>query len=172
MKFVPKVYWITGLSGAGKTTLATALVEKFRERNIATALIDGDVMRELMGEVTAYDRQARLALSKRYSAFCHYLVTQGINVVCSTISLFHETQAWNRKNIPHYCEIYLETTMQDLMQRDIKKIYDRAQKGELKNVVGIDIEAEYPVQPDLIFKSDAGLSVDACVKTILNQLSV
>jgi adenylylsulfate kinase len=168
----PRVYWITGLSGAGKTTLANALVAQFRVKNIATALIDGDVMRELMGEVTAYDRQTRFELSKRYSAFCHYLVSQGINVVCSTISLFHETQTWNRQHIPGYCEIYLETSMEDLLKRDFKKIYDRAQKGELKNVVGIDIVAEYPMKPDFIFKSEAGLSVDACVNQILNQLTV
>ena len=120
-KFGPKVYWITGLSGAGKTTLANALIDAFRRLNLVSVLVDGDVIRELYGDTESYDRATRLVLSKRYSQLCRYLLSQGVNVVCSTISLFHETQAWNRKNIPAYYEIFLDVSQPELMKRDYKK---------------------------------------------------
>jgi adenylylsulfate kinase-like enzyme len=169
LEIKPKVYWITGLSGSGKTTLANALVLAFRRLNVVSVLIDGDVMRELFPDGLSYDRDSRIQLSKRYSHLCAYLLSQGVNVVCSTISLFHETQQWNKENIPAYFEIFLDVSREELLKRDYKKIYDRAEKGELKNVVGVDIFPEYPKHPNLRIGSEEKLSVESCVDLILKN---
>ena len=80
------------------------------------------------------------------------LASQGTDVVCPTISLFHEVQLWNRQNIPGYREIYLRVPMEELRRRDAKGIYAAAARGDLRDVVGLDVPAELPEAPE----SDAG----------------
>lgn len=145
-----QLFWITGLSGSGKTTFAHVVVEKIESLGRKTVLIDGDVIREIFDNVEDYGREARLKTAYQYSKLAAFLVKNGVDVVCSTISLFHEVQEWNRKNIPNYVEIFVKVDGEKLLQRDSKKIYSRAKSGELKNVVGVDIVAEFPKNPDLV----------------------
>ncbi len=145
-----KCYWITGLSGAGKTTLA----DKVKAKIGAAVVLDGDVIRELLNTNFGHDRESRLQLAYTYSRFAKYLVESGVNVICSTISMFHEVQEWNRNNIPNYVEIFLDVDMTELERRDSKKIYSRARSGELKDVVGVDIKAEFPKKPDFRIKNN------------------
>jgi adenylylsulfate kinase-like enzyme len=156
------VYWITGLSGCGKTTLAEALRAKLTQ----AVLVDGDAVRELMG-LEGFDRESRLAVAYFNAKLCRFLAAQGLDVICSTISLFHEVQAWNRKYIPGYCEIFLDVPMEILEARDPKNIYKRARAGELHHVVGIHIPAEIPNKPEFTFTSDGSVNVDTMVQAIL-----
>lgn len=149
------LFWITGLSGSGKTTLANLLVKKLEEKNQKTILIDGDVIRDIFENSNDYRLVARLKTAYEYSKLAAFLIKQNINVVCSTISLFHEVQSWNRDNISNYIEIFLDVTPEELFKRDIKRIYSRALNGELKDVVGIDIKAEFPRKPEVILKNPA-----------------
>lgn len=144
------LFWITGLSGSGKTTFAKKLVEKLELKKEKTVLIDGDIIREIFDNESDYSKEARLKTAYHYSKLAAFLVKQNLNVVCSTISLFHEIQAWNRKNISNYIEIFVKVEMAELIKRDRKKIYSKALSGELKNVVGIDIKPEFPNNPNLI----------------------
>ncbi len=144
------LFWITGLSGSGKTTFAKKLVEKLELKKERTVLIDGDVIREIFDNESDYSKEARLKTAYHYSKLSKFLVKQNLNVVCSTISLFHEIQKWNRKNISNYIEIFVKVEMAELIKRDSKKIYSKALNGELKNVVGIDIKPEFPNNPNLI----------------------
>ena len=148
------VFWITGLSGAGKTTIGSILVKKLKEHNAPALLVDGDVIRSTLSEKRGYTREERLHLSKMYSKFCHMVAQQGIHVVCACVALFHEVQAWNRKNMARYLEIFVDVPLDDLIKRDTKNIYAEALKGKIKNVVGIDIEPEYPQNPDLVLSND------------------
>ena len=145
-----KCYWITGLSGAGKTTLA----DKVKAKIGHAVILDGDVIRELLKTDFGHDRESRLKLAYTYSRFAKFLVESGVNVICSTISMFHEVQDWNRNNIPNYVEIFLDVDMAELERRDSKKIYSRARAGELKDVVGVDIKAEFPKNPDFRIKNN------------------
>ena len=153
------VYWITGLSGAGKTTLGKALYNKMLQSNPNTVLLDGDDLRKIFDTVTDYSTQARKNLAMSYSRLCHMLSRQGINVIICTISMFHDVHKWNRKEIDGYVEIYLKTSLETLRQRDGKGLYAQQSKGTIKNLVGIDIQAEEPINPDLIVETDS-LSID------------
>src|SRR5688500_8175924 len=101
-----KVFWITGLSGAGKSSVAQLLARRLRERGQAVVHLDGDVIREVLGlEKTSYDREDRKRLAGIYGRLCRAMASQGIDVICATISMFHDVRRWNRKNIPGYREI-------------------------------------------------------------------
>lgn len=152
------VFWLTGLSGSGKTTLGAELTEHLRKHNHPVIFLDGDNLREVAGDIFGHDREQRLKASLLYSRLCHMIASQNIHVVCATISLFHETQNWNQKNITNYIEIFMDIPLPELIKRDSKKIYSRAEEGILKNVVGVDIQAEYPQDPSIIVKHQESVS--------------
>lgn len=143
------LFWITGLAGSGKTTLASSLYTELKSRHKKVILLDGDSLREIFQEETDYSREGRLKIAWRNARLCKFLVDQGITVVCATISLFHEIQDWNRRNIQGYCEIFLDTPMEVLIERDQKGLYSGSKGGHLKNVVGLDIPAEFPLKPHI-----------------------
>src|SRR5208282_543435 len=92
---------------------------------------------------------------------------QGSDVVCATISLFHEVQRWNRENIPGYREIYLRVPIDELRRRDSKGIYAGAERGDMRNVVGLDVPAEAPEAADLILDNYGALDAATAVDRIL-----
>lgn len=149
------LFWITGLSGSGKTTFAKLLLEKLNQSGKKSVLIDGDVIRNIFDNEADYSRNSRLKTAYQYSKLAKFLVDSELNVVCSTISLFHEVQDWNRKNIKNYLEIFLDVDLDELIKRDSKNIYSKALNKELKNVVGVDIKPEFPKNPDLVFKNSS-----------------
>ena len=147
-----KVIWITGLSGAGKSTLAHEVWERLRADGMHVALLDGDELREVFGSIEQksqnHGREGRLALSRKYSSMCRLLATQGLTVVISTISLFHEIHQWNRANLPGYFEVYLAVPIDELRRRDSKGIYMAYDLGELTDVAGLDLPVDEPKAPD------------------------
>ena len=103
----------------------------------------------------------------RNARLCRLLAEQGTDVVCATISLFHDVQRWNRENIPGYREIYLRVPIDELRRRDSKGIYARSQRGDARDVVGIDVPAEAPEAPDLMLDNYGELDVATAVDRIL-----
>ncbi|WP_113907287.1 adenylyl-sulfate kinase [Aliidiomarina celeris] len=162
---VGKCFWITGLSAAGKTTTSTLLANKIRNSGEKVVLLDGDKMRAVL-EANAYTKAERLALGYTYSRMCKMLVDQGIVVIIAVIGLFHELHVWNRNNINNYIEVFLDVPIKELERRDPKGIYKRARLGELKNVAGVDLEAEFPLNPDFHFKWTVGDSAEEFSKVL------
>lgn len=152
---VGRVIWITGLSGAGKTTLAKETVRRLKSGGHAAVLLDGDELREIFGAVAAssanHGREGRLALAFQYAHLCRLLASQGVTVVIATISLFKEIHAWNRENIPGYCEVFLKVPIEELQRRDPKNIYRRFRDGEISNVAGLDLPIDEPTSADFVF---------------------
>lgn len=162
-----RVFWITGLSGSGKTTLGQELCNRLRADGVQVTFLDGDQLRAVIAEDLGHSTSNRRDSAMRNARLCRMLAQQGANVVCATISLFHEVQRWNRANIPGYCEIYLHVPMEELQRRDTKGIYGRAERGDLTNVVGIDVPAETPEAPDLVLENYGELNVVTAVDRIL-----
>ena len=146
-----QVIWITGLSGAGKTTVAAALGQCLRERGSIPVLLDGDILRNLFKSTNeidkTYNREARIKLALKYAHLCKTLSSQGFTVIIATVSMFREVYAWNRANLPNYFEVYLKVPLDELRLRDPKKIYQRYDAGELKNVAGLDLCIDEPLEP-------------------------
>ena len=161
-----KCYWITGLSGAGKTTLSTLLVEDMRLKGSRVIYLDGDELRQVLAD-EAYAREDRIALGMRYSRLCKLLVSQGFDVVIAVIGLFKELQNWNRENIPNYFEVFIDTPMEELMNRDPKNIYKKYKAGKIKNVAGLDLDVDFPDNPNICIKWSKGRSIDSMYNELL-----
>ena len=147
------VVWIIGLSGAGKTTFANEVVAHVRRVQRNVVLLDGDVVREVFGNDLGHTMDDRRTNARRICQLGKFLDDQGINVVCAILSLFPETRSWNRENLKNYYEVFIDTPMQDLVQRDSKGIYRRFNSGEISDVAGMDIEFPRPDNADLIINN-------------------
>ena len=99
------VYWLTGLSGAGKTTIGEHFFQMLRKQKENVIFLDGDVLREVFGNDLGYSKQDRFQCAMRYSRLCKLLSEQGQDVVLCTISMFRKVRDWNRQNINKYKEI-------------------------------------------------------------------
>ena len=162
-----KVYWITGLSGAGKTTIGTRLFERLREAKPNVFRLDGDVGRWAYNDKVGYSREERLDGAYRNARVCKMIADQGIDVVCCTISMYDEVRAWNRENMENYKEVYLEVPLEVLIKRDQKGHYTSVRKGAVKDGVGMDLKLEFPKHPDVRVTNDGTLTPDEVVAKIL-----
>jgi cytidine diphosphoramidate kinase len=147
------IFWIIGLAGAGKTTIAKALYTDLKAKNHSTVLLDGDAIREIMGGDLGFTLEDRRKNGWRICRMCKYLDDQGINVVCATLSQFHEQQAWNREHLSDYYEVFVDVAMEVLIRRDQKGLYSGALAGKITNVVGMDMPFPPPEFPDLTLKN-------------------
>jgi adenylylsulfate kinase len=148
------VVWITGLPGAGKTTLAAEVARVLRGRSAAVVRLDGDVFREVMGNDLGYSREDRLRNAWRVARMCKLLSDQGLDVVCATVSLFREIHEWNRASFARYVEVYLRVSRETLIARNQKGLIRKALAGELGELVGVDQDFDEPVAPDLVIAND------------------
>jgi adenylylsulfate kinase-like enzyme/phosphohistidine swiveling domain-containing protein len=164
-----RVFWITGLSGAGKTTVGMELWRRLRAAGHAVVFLDGDVMRAVIGEELGHTLAHRRQAAMRNARLCQLLASQGQDVVCATISLFHEVQRWNRANIPGYREIYLQVPMEELRRRDFKGVYASASRADAPNVMGLDLQPEVPESPDLILENHGALDSAGAVERIWGE---
>lgn len=163
------VYWITGLSGAGKTTIGKMFYEKLKESYPNTVFLDGDIMRKVFGDDLGYSKEDRRKCAMRYSRLCAMLQEQGMNVICCTISMFDSVRDWNRENICNYKEIYVKVSMDTLIARDQKGLYSGRTEEKQKELVGVHMEIEEPKYPDLILENEGEISPEEQVKAIFRN---
>jgi len=142
------------LPGSGKTTIAKKIHNKIKKKYGPTIEISGDELRTNF-VLNKYDINSRKEYAKFYSYFCKLLIEKEINVLISTVSLFHSVQAWNRKNINGYFEIFIKSNVENIIKLNKKKIYKNK-----KNIVGVNINAEFPKKPDLKIENNFDKSID------------
>lgn len=164
------VYWITGLSGAGKTSVGKLLFEKMKQKYPNTVFLDGDVMREVFGNDLGYTRGERIKCAMRYARLCRMLQEQGMNVICCTISMFDEIRSWNRENVGNYREIYVRVSMEVLTKRNQKGLYRST--IEKREVAGIHVEIEEPKNPDMILDNEGNVSVEELVDRVIEKFGI
>ncbi|EAK2629526.1 adenylyl-sulfate kinase [Campylobacter coli] len=164
----PYIIWLTGLAGSGKSTIGKALYEKLKQDHENIIYLDGDDLRDLLG-CHSYDKKGRIEVALKRSQFAKFLNNQGIIVVVTTISMFNEIYQYNRKNLKNYFEIYIKCSMEELIKRDQKELYTKALKGEIENVVGVDIKFDEP-SAHFVLDNSMRENLDEKVETIIKQL--
>jgi len=144
-----KVIWVTGLSGAGKTTVARHLQPALQAEGGPVILLDGDELRQVFPTGANYDRESRLQLALAYARLCNLLARQGATVICATISMRHEVHAWNRDNLPNYVEVFLDVPDNVRAGRDPKHHYAAVREGRLADFAGHDQAVDLPLAPHI-----------------------
>jgi adenylyl-sulfate kinase len=144
------VVWLTGLSAAGKSTLASGLAEALRARSLAVEVLDGDVLRGTLCRGLGYSREDRDENIRRIGILAETLARHGVTVVAATISPYRAGRDAVRKSVRHFVEVHVRCPLEILEARDPKGIYARARRGELVNVTGVDDPYEAPLSPELV----------------------
>jgi adenylylsulfate kinase len=163
------VLWFTGLSGSGKSTIASRVYEELLRRGGEVEYIDGDALREVFPQ-TGFTRAEREEHLRRTGYMASRLAAHGVTVVASFVSPYRESRDFVRKLCPSFGEIYVATPLEECERRDVKGLYARARRGELRNFTGIDDPYEAPVAPELTLDTQAA-TVEECVALVLERFA-
>jgi adenylylsulfate kinase-like enzyme len=166
------VIWLIGLSGVGKTTIGRRLHVLWQTTAANTVFVDGDEIRKIFGAGQfnhEYSLAGRRRNAERITAICSWLDRQDINVVACVLSVFQDNRDWNRENYSDYFEVFIDAPMEVLRKRHPRDLYGMAERGEMPNVVGVDIPWTPPLKSDLVIDNgDEADDADALAKRILD----
>ena len=162
------VVWFTGLSGSGKSTIATRVHEALVRRGVPVEFLDGDALREVFPG-TGFTRAEREEHLRRTGYMASRLAAHGVTVVASFVSPYRASRDFVRRLCPAFLEVYVATPLEECERRDVKGLYARARRGEIRHFTGIDDPYEPPEHPELTLDTRA-LSVDQCVDRVLDRL--
>jgi len=167
------VIWLTGLSGAGKTTLARAVRQELLRTGQAVELLDGDEVRENLSHGLGFSKQDRDRNIRRIGFVARLLARNGITVLVSAISPYRQSRDDARQLIEsdgvRFLEVYVRCSLQVLINRDVKGLYKKALAGEVRHFTGISDPYETPLAPDCIVDSSTE-SIEQSLSEILSQL--
>ena len=160
------LFWITGLSGSGKTTVAKKIKRDVEKLYGPTVVISGDDIRNIFN-FKGYSYKERSTLAMKYCRLSLFLTNQNINVIFAVVGLFNKARLWNKKNIKNYCEIYLKTDLKKLIRRKDKKFYSSS-----KEVVGINIKPEFPKYPHITINNNFKESINTLSKKLIKKIII
>lgn len=164
------VIWITGMSGAGKTTLALAILELLKPRLAQTVVLDGDIIRQCFGEDLDYREPSRRIQIGRIQRLARVLADQNLVVIVAALYAHPDLLRWNKENLRDYFEVYIEAPLELLMARDTNGLYAKAMRKEMPHVVGFDIPWYAPQQPNFVVNAQLGESPVAVAKRIVGAV--
>jgi adenylyl-sulfate kinase len=142
--------WFTGLSGAGKTTLARGVEAILRERGMKVEVLDGDIIRQNLSKGLGFSKEDRDTNIKRIGFVCKLLTRNGVVAIASAISPYREVRDQVRRDIGSFVLVYVKCSLQVLIERDAKGLYKKALGGEIRNFTGISDPYEQPLRPEVI----------------------
>jgi adenylylsulfate kinase len=138
--------WFTGLSGAGKSTIAEMLYHEFQARGMKTEILDGDVVRQNLSKGLGFSKEDRDLNILRIGFVANLLTRNGVATICCPISPYRETRDANRKLVGDFVEVYVHATVDEIAaHRDPKGLYKKALAGEIKEFTGVSPDAPYEV---------------------------
>jgi adenylylsulfate kinase len=146
--------WLTGLSGAGKTTITQALEEKLRNHDYPLEVLDGDIVRTNLTKGLGFSKEDRDENIRRIGFVSHLLTRNGVIVIVSAISPYRQMREEVREKIGDFVEVFVNAPLAVCEGRDVKGLYKRARAGEIKSFTGIDDPYEPPLHPEVECRTD------------------
>lgn len=167
------VLWLTGLSGAGKTTLTNALVPELLIRGTQVEVLDGDEVRTNLSKGLGFSKEDRDTNIRRIGFVSRLLARNGVGVIAAAISPYREIRDEVREAIEAdgavFVETYVHADLETLVERDVKGLYRKAIAGEIANFTGVSDPYEEPLEPDVVVRSDRE-ALDESVARLLTKL--
>jgi len=147
--------WFTGLSGAGKSTLSSLLETELRERGLKVEVLDGDVVRTNLSKGLGFSKEDRDTNIRRIGWVCEVLTRNDVVAIAAAISPYRAIRDEIRAKIGRFVEVFCKCSLDELERRDVKGLYAKARRGEIKNFTGVDDPYEEPVNPEVTIDSEA-----------------
>ena len=164
--------WFTGLSGSGKSTIANCVEQELHKNSIHTYTLDGDNIRKGLNSDLSFSPEDRSENIRRVAETARLMIDAGLVVLAAFVSPYRNDRDHVRKIVgdDNMVEIYINTSIKECERRDVKGLYKKARKGEIKNMTGISAPYESPLHPDIQINTEEVTVVDA-TKQIINFIN-
>lgn len=162
--------FFTGLSGSGKSTIANAVEQRLYQNNIKTFALDGDNVRKGINSNLSFKPEDRTENIRRIGEISKLFVDAGLVVLAAFIAPYRKDREFIKQTVgaDNYIEVFVNTSLEVCEQRDVKGLYEKARKGEIKNMTGISAPYEEPTEPDIEISDK--LSIEESADLIFNKI--
>lgn len=166
------VVWFTGLSGSGKSTIASLVEQKLFNKGMFTYTLDGDNIRRGINKGLGFSREDRKENLRRIAEVAKLFVDSGMITIAAFISPLKQDREMIKSIIggDDYVEVFVDTSVEECERRDVKGLYKKARAGEIKNFTGINAPYEKPENPDVVIKTEEE-SIDQSVEKVIKYLT-
>jgi adenylyl-sulfate kinase len=148
--------WFTGLSGAGKTTISRLVADELRARGSRLEILDGDLVRENLSKGLGFSKEDRDTNIRRIAFVADLLSRNGVPVITAAISPYREIRAEAREQMgDRFIEVFVKASVEVCAERDVKGLYEKAFKGEIKEFTGVSDPYEEPLDPELVLETES-----------------
>ncbi len=162
--------WFTGLPCSGKSTIANRVAEILKNKGYKVEQLDGDVTRKYLSKGLGFTKEDRDENIRRVGFVAKLLTRNGVFVTAAFVSPYREIRDEIRKEIGNFVEVYVKCPVEVCIERDVKGMYKKALKGEIKNFTGIDDPYEEPLNPEVIVETDKE-TVEESVGKVMRKLA-
>ena len=163
--------WFTGMSGSGKSTIGLAVGDALRGRRLAVEVLDSGRIRQQLNRTLGFTREEVETNLLRLGYECKLLNRNGVTAVVTAVSPYRDVRERLRKEIESFVEIHCRCPMEILMQRGARELFQKAQRGEIAHVAGVNSPYEEPLQPEVLLNTDQS-TLEQSVKKVIATLEV
>jgi adenylyl-sulfate kinase len=161
--------WFTGLPCSGKSVVADKVADILKGKGMRVERLDGDIVRQDLTRDLGFSRKDRDENIRRVTFVAKLLTRNGVAVLTSFISPYREVRARSRQEIGNFIEVYAKCSLEECIKRDVKGMYKKAMKGEIKEFTGISDPYEEPENPEILLQTDKE-TIDESVGIVLKRL--
>src|SRR4249920_1183186 len=159
--------WFTGLSGAGKTTISQIVENELRDRGSRVEVLDGDVVRENLSKGLGFSKEDRDTNIRRIAFVADLLSRNGVPVITAAISPYREIRDEARELMgDRFIEVFVKASVEVCAERDVKGLYEKALKGEIKEFTGVSDPYEAPLSPELTLDTEHDSAEEDAAKVL------